>query len=121
MARPKRKKIKFGDEDSVNALLQEIYNDSHNIKAKINRLFTKWEAKAKGDDDIAILGQSIVKLIDAESKTQDQKITLLRYLKEVAYAKDRGNTTEDTGTVTSDGRQEIIRLAKEAMKNEGKV
>ena len=40
MGRPKRKKLEF-TEDSVNKLLQEIYEDSHNQKAKITRLFTK--------------------------------------------------------------------------------
>ena len=32
--RPHRRKLKF-DEESVNGLLQEIYEESHNIKAKI--------------------------------------------------------------------------------------
>lgn len=36
MPRPTRKKLSF-DEDSVNKLLQEIYDESHNIKAKIGR------------------------------------------------------------------------------------
>jgi len=34
MSRPVRRKLKF-DEDSVNKLLQEVYDDSHNIRAKI--------------------------------------------------------------------------------------
>ena len=46
MPRPKRTKLKF-DEESANALLQEIYVDSHNIRAKINRLFLKWEKQIK--------------------------------------------------------------------------
>jgi len=48
--RPTRKKLKF-DEDSVNKLLQEIYDDSHNQRAKIVRLFTKWETKIKENND----------------------------------------------------------------------
>ena len=34
MPRPTRRTLKF-DEDSVNKLLQEIYDESHNIKANI--------------------------------------------------------------------------------------
>ena len=86
MARPRRKKIDF-TEDSVNKLLQEIYNDSHNIKAKITRLFNKWEVKVKEGGEISAMGDQIVKLISAEAKNQDQKIMLLKYLKEVVFDK----------------------------------
>jgi hypothetical protein len=84
MARPVRKKLKF-DEDSVNKLLQEVYDESHNIKAKIARLYTKWEIKVKENSDVAGIGDQIIKLIAAEAKNQDQKIMLLRYLKEVVF------------------------------------
>lgn len=47
MARPKRKKIKF-TEESLENLFQEIYDENHNIKAEISRLFTKWETRIKG-------------------------------------------------------------------------
>jgi membrane-bound lytic murein transglycosylase len=123
MARPKRTKLTL-DEDSLNKLLQEIYNDSHNIKAKIARLFSKWETKVKDEDDIQALGESIIKLINAESKNQDQKIMLLRYLKEIVYAKDaKSSNTDDSqnhGTITPEGRNELIKMAKEAMKNDEK-
>lgn len=91
MARPKRKKIEF-TEESVNNLLQEIYDESHNQKAKITRLFTKWEQKVKEEGNIAAIGDQIVKLIAAEAKNQDQKIMILRYLKEVVF--DKKSTTE---------------------------
>ena len=75
MARPQRKKLKF-DEDSVNKLLQEIYDESFNIKAKIARLYTKWEIKVKENSEVAAIGDQIVKLIAAEAKNQDQKIII---------------------------------------------
>ena len=121
MSRPKRKIIKF-DENSVNDLLQEIYNDSHNIKAKISRLFTKWESKAKSGEDIVVLGESIIKLINAEAKNQDQKIVLLRYLKEVVFAKGKaGDSTEEQGTVPLDGKMELVRQVKLAMAEDNKT
>ena len=113
MARPKRKKIKF-DEGSVNDLLQEIYNDSHNIKAKITRLFTKWEKHAKEGGEIAAIGDQIVKLISAEAKNQDQKIMLLKYLKEVVFNKESINASkkENEDAITSDERNELINMVK---------
>ena len=44
--RPVRRRLTF-DEESANKLFQEIYDESHNLKAKITRLFTKWELKIK--------------------------------------------------------------------------
>lgn len=109
MARPKRKQIKF-TEESVNALAQEIYNDSHNIKAKITRLFSKWETKVKDGGEIQALGESITKLIVAEAKVYDQKLVLLRYLKEIVFAKGSGVETEDIKTkVSSEDRNKLIK------------
>ena len=114
--RPQRKKLKF-DEKSVNDLLQEIYNESHNIKAKIARLFTKWETKVKENGEIAAIGDQIVKLIAAEAKNQDQKIMLLRYLKEVVFdtkeissgsIKNVGDNSEDKKIVSTDRRYELF-------------
>lgn len=113
MPRPKRRQLKF-DEDSVNKLLQEIYDESHNIKAKIARLFTKWETKVKENGDVAAIGDQIVKLIAAEAKNQDQKIMLLRYLKEVVFENKDGGKIEVTdrvnekGSVTTDRRNELL-------------
>jgi len=118
--RPTRKKLKF-DEESVNNLLQEIYNDSHNIKARITRLFTKWETKVKENGEIAALGDQIVKLISAEAKNQDQKIMLLKYLKEVVFDNKSGNNSaknsEDNEFISDDKRNELISMVQKSMNN----
>jgi hypothetical protein len=137
MPRPPRRQLKF-DEDSVNKLLQEIYDESHNIKAKIARLFSKWETKVKESGEVAAIGDQIVKLIAAEAKNQDQKIMLLRYLKEVVFEnKDGGSTNtgksgndkpEDKKYVTTDRRNELLNFVadevekkeQERLKREGK-
>lgn len=129
MARPKRKKISF-TEESVNSLLQEIYDDSHNQKAKISRLFTKWETKVKEGGEVAAIGDQIVKLISAEAKNVDQKILLLRYLKEVVFdnkikgggsvpvgasagtANSEGGVQEE---VTTNRRNELLTFVKEEL------
>jgi len=119
MPRPTRKKLTF-DEDSVNKLLQEIYDDSHVIKSKINRLMVKWETKVKEPGEIVALGDTIIKLITAESKNQDQKIMLLKYLKEVVFENRKlsGNgdaKNEDTGTTSDDRRNELITMVHEEL------
>ena len=125
MARPLRKKLKF-DEDSVNKLLQEIYDESFNIKAKIARLFTKWEIKVKENSEIAALGDQIIKLIGAEAKNQDQKIMLLRYLKEVVFEKYKPNDNngnikeEERGNISTDRRNELINMVEEELEKRSK-
>ena len=129
MPRPKRKQLKF-DEDSVNKLLQEIYDESHNQKAKITRLFTKWETKIKETGEVAAIGDQIVKLISAEAKNQDQKIMLLRYLKEVVFDKkgEGGVTTpsgqsqsaDENGSVSTDRRNELLTFVKDEIEKKTK-
>lgn len=95
MPRKSRKKISF-TEDSMNELLQEIYEDSFNIRAKIIRLFNKWETKVTEAGEIAAIGESIIKLINAEAKNQDQKIMLLKYVKDVVLrGKDNAKNSEN--------------------------
>jgi hypothetical protein len=113
--RPTRKKLSF-DEDSVNKLLQEIYDESFNIKAKIARLFSKWETKIKETNEVAAIGDQIVKLIAAEAKNQDQKIMLLKYLKEVVFENKTGGafnsktpSKDDDKDITPDRRNEVLR------------
>ena len=114
MARPQRKKLKF-DEDSVNKLLQEIYDESFNIKAKIARLYTKWEIKVKENSEVAAIGDQIVKLIAAEAKNQDQKIMLLKYLKEVVFDNKTGNNTpksDEDKNLTTDRKNELLKMVE---------
>ena len=117
MARPKRRLLKF-DEDSVNKLLQEIYDESFNVKAKIARLFTKWETKVKESGEVAAIGDQIVKLIAAEAKNQDQKIVLLRYLKEVVFDNKNGSGSSDKiedEKITSFRRNELVEMAQKEL------
>ena len=110
MPRAIRKRIKF-DEESVNNLLQEIYNESYNIKAKITRLYVKWELKVKEGGEIQAIGDAIIKLIAAEAKNQDQKIMLLKYLKEVVFdvnKAEKNNPKPDETVVSTDRRNELL-------------
>jgi len=127
MPRPKRKQLKF-DEESVNKLLQEIYDDSHNQKAKITRLFTKWETKVKEGGEIQAIGDQIVKVIALEAKNVDQKIMLLKFLKEVVYdnTKSGGTGTTDTPkagdgeNITADRRNELLNFVQEELERKEK-
>ena len=121
MARPRRKQLKF-DEESVNKLLQEIYDESHNIKAKIIRLFNKWEVKIKESGEVQAIGDQVIKLIIAESKNQDQKIMLLKYLKEVVFDKKQDaifNKTEsdEKRDLSTERKNQLLDFVADELKN----
>jgi hypothetical protein len=118
MPRKKRHKFKF-DQDSVNLLLQECYDDSRNVKAKIVALFNKWEKHATEAGDIQALGDNISKLMAHEAKNLDQKIVILRYLKEVVFENEKMNN--NNGEVGDDVRNALIKMVndkKSALKKE---
>lgn len=116
MARPTRKKLKF-DEESVNKLLQEIYDDTFNIKARIARLFSKWETKVKEGGEIAAIGDQIIKLIGAEAKNQDQKIMLLKYLKDVVFENKASSGSgqqkpNENTSISSERKNELLNMVQ---------
>ncbi len=127
MPRPIRKKLKF-DEDSVNKLLQEIYDDSHNQKAKITRLFTKWETKVKEGGEIQAIGDQIVKVIALEAKNVDQKIMLLKFLKEVVFdnksagsgSGEQSKSNEVGENISADRRNELLNFVQEELERKEK-
>jgi hypothetical protein len=123
MPRPTRKRLKF-DEVSVNNLLQEIYDDSHNQKAKIARLFSKWEIKIKENSEVAAIGDQIVKLIAAEAKNVDQKIMILRYLKEVVFEENKpGNNSpksDDEKILSAERKNELLKMVEDGLERKDK-
>jgi len=83
----------------------------------------------KETGEVAAIGGEIVKLIAAEAKNQDQKIMLLKYLKEVVFEKNKeeggavqgGNTSEGNGeSVSTDRRNELLGFVEEEMAKKGK-
>lgn len=117
MPRPTRKKLKF-DEESVNSLLQECYDDTFNIRSEIRALFNKWNVKVKDANEIQALGDQIIKLINAQSKNQDQKLTLLKYLKDVVYAdktikQETSNNKSNENESAPLSRNQIVEMARQ--------
>ena len=113
--RPTRKILRF-DEDSVKLLFSEIHHEAYNIRARITRLFVKWESQVKESGDIAAIGEQVVKLIAAEAKNQDQKIMLLKILKEIVSDKKikiDANKNEEMGIITASRRNELLGFIQE--------
>ena len=113
MPRKKRKKLTF-DKESVNDLVQELYNDSFAMKSKINILFQKWETKIVDGGDVQAMGDTIVKVIGAMAKNQDQRLMILKYLKEIVFI-DSKIEGSDVSTAKAIDQTELQKLADKAI------
>lgn len=128
MARVKRKAIKF-TEESLNELYQELYNDTHNYKAQVTAILARWSPLIKDEGNIAAMGKDIVNLMNAIARTNDQKIVLVKILKDIVFAKNEindsnsNNSNPDQVTLSDEAKMELMRMADEARKgieNSGK-
>ena len=111
MARLKRKLLKF-DEESLNNLAQEIYNDNHNIRGEIKSLFNRWSKTVNSPQEIAILGKDIVGLIAQEIKNNAEKSNLLKMMKEIVLHESKEKESTNTGSISSDEQSEILKRVK---------
>lgn len=94
MARIKRKVMNI-DETTLKALMQETYNDAHQIRSTVIALFNNWNSKIKEQGEIAATGKEVVALINALARNQDQKITLMKVLSDILYNKNKTTTGSD--------------------------
>ena len=121
MPRKKKTKLTF-TEESVNEYMQEIYNDSFKLNSKINILFNKWEAKVKEGGEVAAMGDQIVKLIASMAKNQEQKIQILKILKDIVFvdSKIEGGAQKDD-KIDQTQLQELADKAIKELTKDGKM
>jgi membrane-bound lytic murein transglycosylase len=118
MPRIKRKKLTF-NEESLNELIQEIYNDTHNVRSDIKTLFNKWGQKVNDPNEIAVLGKSIIDLINTEIKNNDHKVTLAKMLKDVVYRQTKESEVSKSN-INSDEKADMLKAVKEELERKKK-
>jgi len=78
------------------------------------------EVKVKEEGNIAAMGDQIVKLIAQEAKNTDQKIMLLKYLKEVVYNKEtlgKKDEEKEPRTISAEERMALIEMVNKDLNN----
>ncbi len=103
MSKVAKKKIKF-DEESLNNICQEIYNDQFNHRARLSLLFKEWGSKAKTIEDINIIGAQILKILDLEGKNIEQKLGIGKLIKDVI--KENKNAENSKNKSSKDNSQD---------------
>jgi hypothetical protein len=114
MPRIKRKRIEL-NENSLKELMQETYNDAHQIRSTIVALFNNWNSKVKELGEVAATGKEIVSLINALARNQDQKITLMKVLSDIIYKNNNNAAAGQSKPVEGDG-ESLSEDAKNALR-----
>ena len=112
MARPKKTKINL-DKDSLQELMQEIYNDCNNImnnaRKELNERKTRAEIEDNNDEyQIGKVNNETIKIIES---TVDKKIALAKLQSQIL-----GSKTEETNTSNSNISEEDKSLLRELFK-----
>lgn len=119
MARPKKTKINL-DKDSLQELMQEIYNDCNNImnnaRKELNERKTRAEIEDNNDEyQIGKVNNETIKIIES---TVDKKLALAKLQSQILSTKsDDSNNTSDN-SITEEDKSILRELFKE--KSEGK-
>lgn len=117
MPRPQKKKLKF-TEESVNEYMQELYNDTISTRSEIKALFAKWTKHVNEGGEIAAIGKDIIGLLGSELKNQEQRIMLLKFLKEIVFVPSdkKGKGQPEGDNLNTDDKSELINFVKETLK-----
>jgi hypothetical protein len=118
MARPKKTKINL-DKNSLQELMQEIYNDCNNIMNGARRELNERKNRAELEDNndeyqIGKVNNETLKIIES---VVDKKIALAKLQTQVLGTKtDDGNTNTDNG-ITEEDKNILRELFKEKANN----
>jgi hypothetical protein len=118
MARPKKTKINL-DKNSLQELMQEIYNDCNNIMNGARRELNERKSRAELEDNndeyqIGKVNNETLKIIES---VVDKKIALAKLQTQVLGTKtDDGNTNTDNG-ITEEDKNILRELFKEKANN----
>ena len=118
MARPKKTKINL-DKDSLQELMQEIYNDCNNImnnaRKELNERKTRAEIEDNNDEyQIGKVNNETIKIIES---TVDKKLALAKLQSQILSTKsDDSNNTSDN-SITEEDKNVLRELFKEKANN----
>ena len=118
MARPKKTKINL-DKNSLQELMQEIYNDCNNImnnaRKELNERKTRAEIEDTNDEyQIGKVNNETIKIIES---TVDKKIALAKLQSQILGNKSNDSDKVSDNTITEEDKSILRELFKEKSNN----
>ena len=86
--RGRKQKITI-DEESLERILDECYNETNDLKTEINNIYTIWNTKVVEIGEIAAVGKDIVKLLDQRDKVIDKKLRVAQQIHNIISEKNK--------------------------------
>lgn len=97
------------DENGLEKLLDECYNETNNLKSEISNLFNIWNNKVVEINEIAVVGKEVVKLLDQRDKIIDKKLKIAQQIHNIISEKNKLNKIEKD----SEGNNSSVELPSE--------
>ena len=118
MARPKKTKINL-DKNSLQELMQEIYNDCNNIMNNARKELNERKTRAEIDDtndeyQIGKVNNETIKILES---TVDKKIALAKLQTQILGTKSDETQSSTDNSITEEDKNILRDLFKEKAKN----
>jgi len=118
MARPKKTKINL-DKNSLQELMQEIYNDCNNIMNNARKELNERKTRAEIDDtndeyQIGKVNNETIKILES---TVDKKIALAKLQTQILGTKSDDTQSSTDTSITEEDKNILRELFKEKAKN----
>jgi len=118
MARPKKTKINL-DKNSLQELMQEIYNDCNNIMNNARKELNERKTRAEIDDtndeyQIGKVNNETIKILES---TVDKKIALAKLQTQILGTKSDDTQSSTDNSITEEDKNILRELFKEKAKN----
>ena len=118
MARPKKTKINL-DKDSLQELMQEIYNDCNNIMNSARRELNERKSRAEIEDNndeyqIGKVNNETIKILES---TVDKKIALAKLQTQILGTKSDDTQSNTDNSITEEDKNILRELFKEKSNN----
>ncbi len=118
MGRPKKTKINL-DKNSLQELMQEIYNDCNNIMNNARKELNERKTRAEIDDtndeyQIGKVNNETIKILES---TVDKKIALAKLQTQILSTKSDDSQSTTDNSITEEDKNVLRELFKDKAKN----
>jgi len=80
--RPQKKKLQLNNEETVNKILQEIYNENLELKSSIRKLYVKWERYVISETEVGAIGKNIYDILNLLQRHHTTKLDILKFMRD---------------------------------------
>lgn len=118
------RKLKISiNEETLEKILDECYNETNDLKYEIGNLYTVWSTRVVEIGEIAAVGKDIVKLLDQRDKVIEKKLKVAQQIHQIISEKNKlikDQSKENEGaiaTIPSELDSRINEMIEAAKKN----